>query len=274
MSDEACPASGHLMLISPERVFYAGLLGRPRRRTSGAYSIYVSLHGQLRVTIEDGQAQTGAMAFVQPYVPHNVDCDSRSVICLVIEPETVLPTPMAVLGARIAGSADGTLAERVRQAHRSLVTAGRREGFTTSEFDNLFFGEALPARRIDRRIAAALARLNDITGAAVTAEDCAVAANLSQSRFLHLFKDETGVSFRALRAWKRARHLLHFVNSEINLAHLAQDIGYPDSTHFSHSIRRFYGLQPRAIFSGSRDLAIWRSDPHAVNAAEFRQGRP
>ncbi|KPF95637.1 AraC family transcriptional regulator [Rhodopseudomonas sp. AAP120] len=272
MSDEACPASGHLMLISPERVFYAGLLGRPRRRTSGAYSIYVSLHGQLRVTIEDGQAQTGAMAFVQPYVPHNVDCDSRSVICLVIEPETVLP--MAVLGARIAGSADGTLAERVRQAHRSLVTAGRREGFTTSEFDNLFFGEALPARRIDRRITAALARLNDITGAAVTAEDCAVAANLSQSRFLHLFKDETGVSFRALRAWKRARHLLHFVNSEINLAHLAQDIGYPDSTHFSHSIRRFYGLQPRAIFSGSRDLAIWRSDPHAVNAAEFRQGRP
>ena len=44
-----------------------------------------------------------------------------------------------------------------------------------------------------------------------------------------------------------------------NLAHLAQDIGYPDSTHFSHSIRRFYGLKPRAIFVGSRDLAIYRS---------------
>ena len=40
---------------------------------------------------------------------------------------------------------------------------------------------------------------------------------------------------------------------------IAQDIGYPDSTHFSHSIRRFYGLKPRAIFSGSRDLAIYSS---------------
>ena len=77
------------------------------------------------------------------------------------------------------------------------------------------------------------------------------------------------MSFRAFRAWKRARHLLHFVNEDINLAHLAQDIGYPDSTHFSHSIRRFYGLKPRAIFSGSRDLAIYRGDPHAPAPPEF-----
>src|SRR6185437_14408067 len=32
--------SGHLMLITPERVFYAGLLGRPRQRCSGAFHIY------------------------------------------------------------------------------------------------------------------------------------------------------------------------------------------------------------------------------------------
>jgi AraC-like DNA-binding protein len=108
----------------------------------------------------------------------------------------------------------------------------------------------------------------------MTAADCAASVNLSASRFLHLFKAQTGVSFRAFRAWKRARHLLHFVNEDINLAHLAQDIGYPDSTHFSHSIRRFYGLQPRAIFEGSRDLAIYRSDPGVLDNAGFRQGRP
>jgi AraC-like DNA-binding protein len=274
MSHDACPAAGRLMLISPERVFYAGLLGRPRRRSSGGFSIYVALQGQLRVTIEGQAGQAGEMAYVPPYLPHSVDSDFGSVIALVIEPESVLSGPMASLGARINSTGAAAMADRIREAYRALVATGRREGFTTSEFDNLFFGEALPARKIDRRIAAAVVRLNDVSGAPVTAEDCAAAANLSQSRFLHLFKDETGVSFRALRAWKRARHLLHFVNADINLAHLAQDIGYPDSTHFSHSIRRFYGLQPRAIFSGSRDLAIWRSDPHAASVAEFRQGRP
>ena len=85
------------------------------------------------------------------------------------------------------------------------------------------------------------------------------------------FKAETGISFRSFRAWKRARHLLHFANQDINLAPLAQDIGYPDSTHFSHSIRRFYGLKPRAISSGSRDLAIYSSGRATVADSGWTQ---
>ncbi len=122
------------------------------------------------------------------------------------------------------------------------------------------FGEALPRRALDPRVVKAIAQIGRFSGEPVTAESCAVEVALSPSRFLHLFKEETGISFRSFRAWKRARHLLHFANQDLNLAHLAQDIGYPNSTHFSHSIRRFYGLKPRAIFSGSRDLAIYRSE--------------
>src|SRR3977135_695094 len=118
---------------------------------------------------------------------------------------------------------------------------------------------SLPPRSLDPRVARSIAQIDTFSGGPVTAASCAAAAGLSASRFLHLFKQETGISFRAFRAWKRARHLLHFANQDLNLAHLAQDIGYPDSTHFSHSIRRFYGLKPRAIFSGSRDLAIYHS---------------
>jgi AraC-like DNA-binding protein len=118
----------------------------------------------------------------------------------------------------------------------------------------------LAPRRLDPRVARSMLQIGKFSGEPVTAASCAAEAGLSPSRFLHLFKEETGISFRSFRAWKRARHLLHFANQDINLAHLAQDIGYPDSTHFSHSIRRFYGLKPRAIFSGSRDLAIYRSN--------------
>ena len=37
--DDIGRKSGHLMLITPERVFYAGLLGRPRQRCSGGFNI-------------------------------------------------------------------------------------------------------------------------------------------------------------------------------------------------------------------------------------------
>ena len=133
----------------------------------------------------------------------------------------------------------------------------RRGGFTTAEFDRLVLGEELPDRHIDQRIRRAALSLNDFSGSKLTAADCAASVNLSPSRFLHLFKEQTGVSFRAFRAWKRARHLLHFVNEDINLAHLAQDIGYPDFDAFqpfdppllrTAAARDFLGL------TGSRDL--------------------
>jgi len=265
--------SGRLMLISPERVFYAGLLGRPRRRTSGGYNIYVAMQGSLKIT-QCASEITGELVLVRPYVPHSVESEHPSIICLVIEPETVAPLAMDGLSARMGGAAAPGIAQRIRHAYESLRLQQRLRGFTTAEFDQMSFGESLPDRNIDPRIKCAALMLNDFSGAKLTAADCAASVKLSASRFLHLFKAQTGVSFRAFRAWKRARHLLHFVNEDINLAHLAQDIGYPDSTHFSHSIRRFYGLQPRAIFEGSRDLAIYRSDPGALDNAGFRQGRP
>jgi AraC-like DNA-binding protein len=261
------------MLISPERVFYAGLLGRPRQRTSGGYNIYTAMGRQLRITEATSEA-VGEVVVVQPYSTHSVESDHPSIICLVIEPETVEPAAMAALSVRIAGTEAADFAARIRGAHQTLRREQRRDGFTTAEFDQLCFGENLPERHIDGRIRRAAEKLNDFSGVKMTAADCAASVSLSPSRFLHLFKEQTGVSFRAFRAWKRARHLLHFVNEDINLAHLAQDIGYPDSTHFSHSIRRFYGLKPRAIFEGSRDLAIYRSDAGVLDSAGFRQGRP
>ena len=272
MNDDVRRESGRLMLISPERVFYAGLLGRPRKRTSGGFSVYAARQGSLKIT-EGKSDVVGEVAVVPPYVTHSVESVSPSIICLVIEPETVEPSALDRLGARVSSTESHDIARRILAAYETLCLQRRRAGFTTVEFDRLFFGEGLPDRNMDPRIRQAAASLNEFSGSKMTAADCAASVNLSPSRFLHLFKEQTGVSFRAFRAWKRARHLLHFVNEDINLAHLAQDIGYPDSTHFSHSIRRFYGLQPRAIFSGSRDLAIYRSDPGMLDNAGFRQGR-
>lgn len=258
MIDGERRASEHLMLISPERVFYAGLLGRPRKRISGGLNIYVALQGT--VTVDAGHRVTNAdVVVVQPYVPHSIDCDGLSVVCLVIESETISPRAATALAAHCGGENAARFAAHIRATYRHLHETGQRDGFSTVEFDRMMFGEVLEARPLDRRIRRAVTALGNGSGARMTATDCAALAGLSPSRFLHLFKDETGVSFRAVRAWKRARHLLHYVNEDQNLAHLAQQIGYPDSTHFSHSIRRFYGLKPRAIFSGSRNLAIYRS---------------
>jgi AraC-like DNA-binding protein len=258
--------SGHLMLITPERVFYAGLLGRPRERCSGAFNIYVAIEGGLWLTSADGRKINAEMVAVPPNVGHTIASDYRSVLCVVIEPESVTAGALEALAGRLAGPEGAAFASRIRGAYRDLRERNAGDDFSSAEFDHLCLGEILPARPLDPRVARAMLQIGRFCGEPVTAASCAAEAGLSPSRFLHLFKEQTGISFRSFRAWKRARHLLHFANQEINLAHLAQDIGYPDSTHFSHSIRRFYGLKPRAIFSGSRDLAIYSSRRSATVA--------
>jgi AraC-like DNA-binding protein len=259
-------ASGHLMLILPERVFYAGLLGRPSERCPGAFHVYVALKGGLWLSTADGRETYDDLVAVAPNVRHTIASDYRSAICIVIEPESVRDGAFGEWERRLSGEERAFFAHRIRAAYEQLRSRIWRADMTSAEFDRMCFGEALPRRVLDPRVVRSIAQMTRFSGEPVTAASCAAQAGLSASRFLHLFKEQTGISFRSFRAWKRARHLLHFANQDLNLAHLAQDIGYPDSTHFSHSIRRFYGLKPRAIFSGSRDLAIYRGGQAAEPA--------
>ncbi|HEY1229584.1 MAG TPA: AraC family transcriptional regulator, partial [Ramlibacter sp.] len=103
-------------------------------------------------------------------------------------------------------------------------------------------------------------RLNADPAQSASAQECAGWVHLSFSRFLHLFKDEVGLPFRSFRAWKRARSLLRHVRQSSTLTDIALDAGYPDATHFSHSIRQVYGLRPSEILAGSRRLALHDDD--------------
>lgn len=257
--EAASPCSERFMLLGPDRVFYAGLLGRPRRRTMGCFMLAAAQEGQLTLTFDGAAPRRLTAAVLPPYVEHTLESESPQALSILIEPETVDPAALARLKARVEAGGEEALADLIRKAYAALRVTPLKHKMTTEDFDRATLGAILPRRAMDPRIAAVVAGLAARPGDVLTAADCASQARLSVSRFLHLFKQETGCAFRAFRAWRRARHLLNFANSTINMAHLALDIGYPDSTHFSHSIRRFYGMQPRAIFSGSRRLEIFRS---------------
>ncbi|WP_234413712.1 AraC family transcriptional regulator [Ideonella sp. A 288] len=250
--------SNRVMWLNDDRVFYAGLAGAMSSRTMGGWHLYVALGDPIRVAVDGRDWQTTDLAVVPPYVPHRVACDERLIADLVIEPETL---PRGGLPAALGGCVGAVphlpdLVDRVRQLHTWLCAHGASQGLQTADLDRRVFGHPLPRRRLDPRIEQALEAMRRDPAGALTAQQCAEQAGLSFSRFLHLFKQEAGASFRNLRAWKRARSLLHHVTRDSNLLHVALDTGYPDATHFSHSIRQVYGLRPRDLFAGSRRLTV------------------
>jgi AraC-like DNA-binding protein len=248
-----------LMWLTHQRVFYAGLLGAAAERTMGGHGVYVSPAGAPpnRLCIGGGAWQTGELLVVPPQVPHRVESAHPLIFNLLIESESVDPARMPAFMQHCGPVDAPAFVRRMRDAHAHLLAAsGRGINFDGFDFDALFFGEPLAPRALDARIRKVIDAINADPAAPTSAEHCAASVHLSFSRFLHLFKQETGMAFRAFRAWKRARSLLRYVRQASTLTDIALDTGYPDSTHFSHSIRQVYGLKPSDILAGSRRLAL------------------
>ncbi|MDK3016041.1 helix-turn-helix transcriptional regulator [Pseudodonghicola flavimaris] len=248
-----------IMFVNRDRVFYYGLLGaRMKPRRPGGITFYLAERGDVRVRLGSG-GWTAAPCIVLPhYCSHQVAIDCDRVFCLMFEPERLRPEDQAwLLAAGGAGPAQADWIARVRAALMPLAAAGGAQRLGTAGFDRLLLGTELPARRLDPRIDLTLDRFEqDLGEVALSAEECARQVGLSASRFLHLFKQETGASYRNMRMWKRARRFLEHATHDRNLTEVALDLGYPDSSHFSHSIRRTYGLKPRSIREGSRGLRL------------------
>ena len=98
-----CSSAERMMWITPDRIFYAGLLGAPALHTKGAIIVYIAIEGRLKVRIAGGDWQSAEVAVVQPFVPYEVACEGRHVLDILIEPETVnldrLPPLLRACGA-------------------------------------------------------------------------------------------------------------------------------------------------------------------------------
>ena len=207
-----------VMWITPDRVYYLGLLGTPSVRTMGSIIVYVAVAGSIRIRIGDGLWQSTEMAVVPPYVPHQIESQQRLINAIKIEAETVdmsaLPAELRASGAVHAPD----FVRRVQQLQWELSERGKSVDLMTLDFDQTFFQTALAPRTMDHRVATVLGRIKRDPAAPAVAEEFADLMHLSFSRFLHLFKQEVGAPFRSFRTWKRARNLLHYVNQDANLA--------------------------------------------------------
>jgi AraC-like DNA-binding protein len=72
----------------------------------------------------------------------------------------------------------------------------------------------------------------------------AARAGLSQSRFLHLFKAETGVPLRRYRIWNRMGAAIRASGEGASLTEAAHAAGFASSAHFSSAFRDMFGMMP------------------------------
>lgn len=99
---------------------------------------------------------------------------------------------------------------------------------------------------LDPRIVDALDRMSTEMKAPHTVESLARHANLSPSRFAHLFAAETGVSpMRALREIRLQQSALELFHTDDSITAVASRNGFTSLSDFSRRFRRAFGVSPR-----------------------------
>lgn len=99
----------------------------------------------------------------------------------------------------------------------------------------------------DERIAAAIGHLRERTNP--SADELATAAGLSTSRFLHLFREHTGTSFRRYRLWARMLRAGTVLAGGHDLTFAAAEAGFASPSHFSDSFHAMFGLRPSRLLA-------------------------
>jgi AraC-like DNA-binding protein len=102
----------------------------------------------------------------------------------------------------------------------------------------------------DARILAALRRMRDQPHRSHSMAELGACAGLSASRFLHLFKAETGVPLRRYRLWNRMGAAVAAFREGRSLTEAAHAAGFASSAHFSTAFRDMFGMMPSEFLKG------------------------
>ena len=111
-------------------------------------------------------------------------------------------------------------------------------------------------RHSDPRISVATATLQAHPGRSVTAADLAAAAHLSTSRFLHLFSEHAGTSFRRYRLWARMLSVGRAIAKGVDLTTASADAGFASPSHFSDAFHAMTGLTATTLLGSGATVVV------------------
>jgi len=107
----------------------------------------------------------------------------------------------------------------------------------------------------DERINSALVYLSNHFDRIVPLDEIADYCHVSTSRFLHLFKEETGITYRRAQLWnKLLKGMPQF--GKRSLTEIAHGVGFSDSAHLSKIFKENFGFSPSEFLKISQFIQV------------------
>jgi AraC-like DNA-binding protein len=217
----------------PGQALYAGPSLNLEPHSGSVWCFAVGIGGPLSVTTSDGTVESESL-LIPPRLTHQLVCLGHGLVSCYLEPTSVRAESCRNRMSRWQGEIG------VGHAAQDELT------FTPDDDERAcgWLDLAAPAaqRIVDPRIATAAHRIRVDPTTAVSAQELATDAGLSESRFLHLFRDELGTSLRRYRIWVRLVHAGTAIAGGANLTEAAMKAGFASPSHLADRFKSTFGL--------------------------------
>jgi AraC-like DNA-binding protein len=227
--------------IWPGEALYAGPSLNLAPHSGSVWCFAVGIDGPLTVTTPDGTTLQGTSVLIPPRLTHQLVCLGRGLVSCYLEPTSARAEACRHKMSEWIGEIG------VGHAAEQQLT------FTPSDDESAcrWVDLAAPGTQkvVDPRIAAAARRIREDPATTVASSELAAEVGLSESRLLHLFRDELGTSLRRYRIWVRLVHAGTAIATGANMTEAAMKSGFASPSHLSDRFKTTFGL------SASRLLA-------------------
>lgn len=241
----------------PGRALYAGPSLRLGPHSGAVACLAVGVDAPFTVHLMPGGELRARTALVAPRVRHQLTASSDRMVFLYLDPGS------ADDQACRTGFTGGEAKILVEHRHEDDLLAGAAElsSHTPALQVTAWITRATGRARTsyaDPRITAATRRLIDAEQP-MPAALLAAELGMSESRFLRLFRDGTGTSYRRYRLWTQMHRAGRALAAGFNLTRAAADGYFASPSHLSTAFHAMFGLTPSALLS--QDLTIRCLDP-------------
>lgn len=235
------PDKARLFLWEGGALFFGPITDNAPHKHHAA-QITLGLDGPFRINLNNQWQELRAVA-IPANQPHQLNGGSTNLAITLIDGATMLGRTIAAGGftpsCEHLANIPATLTEaKAFVAHLSAHSASQQ------------------ARKVDGRIARVLEALTTPADAPPSAASLASLAALSESRFLHLFKETTGLPLRRYILWRRIINSIEAAGQGADLTTAAHHGGFSDSAHFSRTFRETFGLSPSKLLKNSQNIQV------------------
>ena len=196
---------------------------------------------------------------IAPNVHHECDARNLPILSLAIDPDSslgewiieqycsqqkVIPFPSEGLESQVDAQIAALVQQEKWPALRLLITA--------------LFDYQLLARQNnkDKRIVAVLKFISKNIHTPINTKILTQIAFLSESRLLHLFKQEMGLPIRNYILWYRLQVALKYILKGHSLTEAAHFAGFADQAHMTRTCVKMMGLPPSVIVKNSKFVQV------------------